>query len=288
MGWHGICGGFPVPEELSLPAGTHCDPMAGATDEDPTCPHCGEPVGMRATYCMHCGRYFEETTDPDDPSPGDDYATGIDESTTGAGAAYNDGSAGGTGDSGGFDLSDLLPWSDPGEVRARAQSNATTGAGSAGSSVASRAGGGSSAAGRAGATGESEGLLDPEGLADNALTLVVAVLGGLLIGFVSVFAFLFSLGAFGLLLALVAWLGSTVYLASRHTVFGAVRYGAYALAGLVLLIPLGFAVAIDGGVLERLLLLVMFGIPFGIVAVVVGGIGYLVGLGAPDETDPGL
>jgi hypothetical protein len=23
---------------------------------DPTCPHCGEGVGARATYCMHCGR----------------------------------------------------------------------------------------------------------------------------------------------------------------------------------------------------------------------------------------
>ena len=28
------------------------------TDEpaEQTCPHCDEPVGSRATYCMHCGR----------------------------------------------------------------------------------------------------------------------------------------------------------------------------------------------------------------------------------------
>jgi hypothetical protein len=131
-------------------------------------------------------------------------------------------------------------------------------------------------------------LLDPEGLADNALTLVVAILGGLLIGFVSLFAFLFSLGVFGLLVALVAWLGSTVYLASRHTVFGAVRYGAYALACLLLLIPVGIAVAIDGAILERIVVLVMAGVPVGIVAIVIGGVGYLVGLGAPEDTDPGL
>jgi hypothetical protein len=222
---------------------------------------------VRATYCMHCGRHFEQSPDPDDPSPGDDYATGIGDS---GGTTYDDGGAGGTSESAGFDLAGVLPWSDAGGTEGSdptTRSGATTGSD---------------------ATGESEGLLDPEGLADNALTLVVAVFAGLLIGFVSLFAFAFSLGAFGFLLALVAWLGSTVYLASRHTVFGAVRYGAYGLAVLLVLMPVGFAVAAGGSVTETVVLLVMFSVPFGIVAIVVGGIGYLVGLGAPGETDPGL
>jgi len=178
---------------------------------------------------MHCGRHFEQSDDPDDPSSGDDYATGIDDT---GGTTYDDGSAG--------------------------------------------------------ETGESAGLLDPEGLADNALTLVVAVFAGLLIGFVSLFAFAFSLGTFGFVLAVVTWLGSTVYLASRHTVFGAVRYGAYWLAGLLVLMAVGFAITAGGSITETVVLLVMFSVPLGVVAVVVGGIGYLVGLGAPDETDPGL
>ena len=32
----------------------------------------------------------------------------------------------------------------------------------------------------------------------------------------------------------------------------------------------------------------MAGVPVGIVAIVIGGVGYLVGLGAPEDTDPGL
>lgn len=225
---------------------------------------------MRATYCMHCGRHFEQSADPDDPSPGDDYATGIDDS---GGAAYDDGSPRGTGESAGFDLAGVLPWSDASGTDGSAESDPTAR---------------SSATTGSDATGESEGLLDPDGLADNALTLVVAVFAGLLIGFVSLFVFAFSLGAFGFFFAVVAWLGSTVYLASRHTVFGAVRYGAYGLAVLLVLMPVGFAVAAGGSVTETVVLLVMFSVPFGVVAVVVGGIGYLVGLGAPGETDPGL
>lgn len=223
--------------------------MAGERRADTTCPHCGEPVGVRATYCMHCGRHFEQSPDPDD------------------------GSAGETGESAGFDLASVVPWSDADGTDGRAGSDPTARSGTTTGSDA---------------TGESEGLLDPEGLADNALTLVVAVFAGLLIGFVSLFAFAFSLGIFGFVLAVVAWLGSTVYLASRHTVFGAVRYGAYWLAGLLVLMAVGFAITAGGSITETVVLLVMFSVPLGVVAVVVGGIGYLVGLGAPDETDPGL
>jgi hypothetical protein len=233
---------------------------------------------------MHCGRYFEQSDDPDD-----DYAAGIDQSTDVTGdAMYDDGSTGGAGDSTGFDLSSVFPWSDSAGASASAESDPTAGGNATVGSDTTGTTGTTGATDTTVTTDESKGLLDPEGLADNALTLVVAIFGGLLIGFVSLFAFMFSPGGLGLLLAVVAWLGSTVYLASRHTVFGAVRYGAYALAGLLVVMPVGVALAAGGSTLERLVLLVMFTVPLGVVAIVVGAVGYLVGLGAPDETDPGL
>jgi len=37
------------------------------TVEDTRCPSCDEPVGARATYCMHCGRDLPDRAEFDDP-----------------------------------------------------------------------------------------------------------------------------------------------------------------------------------------------------------------------------
>jgi hypothetical protein len=36
---------------------------------DPRCPACGEPVGVRATYCMHCDSQFDRPVDGDGSEP---------------------------------------------------------------------------------------------------------------------------------------------------------------------------------------------------------------------------
>jgi len=45
----------------------------GARDTERGCPACGEPIGARATYCMHCGADLpDRAPDPEDADDGDD------------------------------------------------------------------------------------------------------------------------------------------------------------------------------------------------------------------------
>jgi len=105
------------------------------------------------------------------------------------------------------------------------------------------------------ATDESGQLLDPDGLVDNTLTVLVGIGGGVVVGAVGTVVLLFATGSgWALPFGLAAWLGATAYLVRRRTVQAAVSRTGYAIAVVLLLVPavaLSPAVSIDGGLGER-------------------------------------
>jgi hypothetical protein len=185
---------------------------------DPRCPECGEPIGQRATYCMHC-------------------------------------SADLTAERAAADVDDDGEWE---------QSETTSTQGN-------------SAVDAEMATGEgSDQLLAPDGVVDNTLTVVVGVAGGVLVGVVGTVVLLAVTGSgWALALGVLAWLGSTGYLVRRRTVQGAVAKTGYAVAVVLLLVPVvafSPAMSVEGGIGERgvtsLLLLLFVAIPAAIAAAV--------------------
>ena len=195
--------------------------------DDPRCPECGEPIGMTATYCMHCSA---DLTDELEEADGDGR------------------------------------WNDSPEAGQQPTS-----------SLARRIG---AALGVPAATGkDTSQLLDPDGFVDDALTAIVGVVGGIVVGAVGTIV----LGAvtgnwLALVMGLLAWLGSTVYLVRRRTVQGAIAASAYAVAVVLVAVPviaLSPVVSVDGGYTERgglfFVLLLFVAVPV-LVALAVGWI----------------
>lgn len=125
-------------------------------------------------------------------------------------------------------------------------------------------------------TGGSDQLLDPDGLVDNTLTVIVGIGGGIVVGLVGTIVLGAVTGsAISLLFGLFVWLGSTAYLVRRRTVQGAVAKSGYAVALVLLLVPVISVspfVNVDGGLEERaslfFVLLLSVAIPAGIAAAV--------------------
>jgi hypothetical protein len=205
------------------------------TDPDPRCPECGEPIGVTATYCMHCSADLTEEQ----------------------AAADTDGD-------GTWDESE---------------------ASSVGDVVGEAVGGGDSRS----ATDASGGqLLDPDGIVDNALTILVGIVGGAIAGLVGTIVLgIVTQSGYGVLFGVVAWLVTTAYLVRQRTVQGAVSKSGYAIALVLLLVPLialSPLVTIDGGASERgglfLVLLLFVGVP----ATVSAAVGWVAGRFVPDES----
>ena len=183
--------------------------------EDPRCPECGGPIGITATYCMHC------STD----------LTGRREVADADGDGTWDRSGGGAGTAG--------------------ETSATRGP-------------------------DSDALLADDGLVDDTLTVLVGIAGGVVVGIVGTVVLLAVTGSgAAVLFGLLAWLGSTAYLVRRRTVQEAVSKAGYAVAAVLLLVPLvavSPAVDVDGGLEERVggfvVLLVLVAVPAGVAAVV--------------------
>jgi hypothetical protein len=120
------------------------------------------------------------------------------------------------------------------------------------------------------------GLLDDDGIVDNTLTAVVGIAGGIVVGIVGTIVLLvLTESGLSLVFGLIAWLGSTAYLVRRRTVQGAISKGAYAVAVVLLLVPLvalAPGLGVDGGAGERgglfVVLLLFVAVPAGIAAVV--------------------
>jgi hypothetical protein len=118
---------------------------------------------------------------------------------------------------------------------------------------------------------------DPDGVVDDTLTVVVGIAGGFVIGlFLTIELLAMTGSSWAFLPGLVAWLGATAYLVRRRTVQGAVAASGYAIAIVLLLIPLvAFSpvATVEGGLGERgslFLVLAMFVVVPVVVAAAIG------------------
>ena len=129
--------------------------------------------------------------------------------------------------------------------------------------------------------------LAPDSVADNALTVAVGIAGGLLVGILGTVVLGALTGSpwaipFGFLGLLVA----TAYLVRRRTVQGAVARSGYAVAVVLLLVPvvaLSPLMDVDGGLTERLGLLVVLLATVAVPAAVAAGLGYVASRFVPDD-----
>jgi hypothetical protein len=211
--------------------------------DDPHCPECGEPIGQTATYCMHCSADLTEELEAADA---DDDGVWDGAEATGADA---------TGET-------AVPSTSSDESDGSIAETATATMDTVGINT--------------GAAGEqSEQLLAPEGLLDNTLTVLVGIVGGIVVGVIGTSVLLALTGSgWAVLLGLFAWLGGTAYLVRRSTVQAAVAKTGYAVAIVLLLVPviaLSPVVGVDGGLQERgglfVVLAVFVALPAGIAAV---------------------
>jgi hypothetical protein len=210
--------------------------MSNANPEDPRCPECGEPIGARAVYCMHCSADLTEERERAD-----------------------------TDDDGAWDVN----------------ADAADGSAAGGSSPSTATPGTTDAT----ATGERT-LLDPEGLIDDTLTVMVGFGGGLVVGFVGTLVLVAvteSVWAFPV--GIIAWLLATAYLVRRRTVQEAVAKAAYGVALVLVLVPLvAFSPGSGGGLVERVTefggLLLVAAVP----AALAAGVGFLVSRFVPDSS----
>jgi len=230
---------------------------------DPRCPNCGGPIGRTATYCMHCSADLtaeRAAADADGDGVWDEAEaeTGTDGATTSSAAPSRESSAG---------IDDLASYGRRiGDTLGGAVTGATGG---------KRAG----------------GLLAPDGIVDDALTVLVGVVGGLVVGVVgTVVLGLITGSGWAVPFGLAAWLGATAYLVRRRTVQGAVAKSGYAVAVVLLCVPviaLSPALPVDGGLGERgglfVVLLVFVVVPAGVAAAA----GLVASRFVPDDADGG-
>ena len=127
---------------------------------------------------------------------------------------------------------------------------------------------------------ESRGLLHPEGIVDNSLTVVVGVVGGTVAGLLTlVLVGLASQHWLSVAPALAVWAGGIGYLSRRRTVGDAVQKTCYGVATLLVLFPvISFAEVTKGGTVGGRIVLFLIGeLAFGLFAALIAGVGYYVG-----------
>lgn len=121
------------------------------------------------------------------------------------------------------------------------------------------------------------GLLAPDSVLDDSLTVLVGIVAGAIIGVLSlVILALGTLHWLGLLAASLVWIGSTAYLTRRRTVRDALRVSAYAVAVLLVIVPaVSFSGAMKGGTFGGQVVLFVIGeVISGSLGVVVALVGY--------------
>jgi hypothetical protein len=130
-------------------------------------------------------------------------------------------------------------------------------------------------------------LLDPDGLVDDSLTVVVGIVGGMVVGVVGTVVLAAVTGSgWALLFGVVVWLGATAYLVRRRTVQAAVARSGHAVALVLLSVPaiaLSPAMDVEGGLAERGSLLVVLGMFVVVPAVVAAGVGWVASQYVPGE-----
>jgi hypothetical protein len=143
------------------------------------------------------------------------------------------------------------------------------------------------AGGDAAATTDTGGqVLDPDGIVDNTLTVIVGILGGIVVGIVAIITLaIVTDSPWGVLLGIVAWLGSTGYLVRRRTVQGAIEKSGYAAAVVLLLIPLvAFSplASVEEGLTGRGLFFLTALAVVSVPAIIAAVVGWTAGRFAPD------
>lgn len=131
-----------------------------------------------------------------------------------------------------------------------------------------------------GSSAASDRLLDPEGLLDDSLTLLVGLVGGTAVGLLMFLLFgIITQSGWSILAGGLAWLAGTGYLSTRHSIGETIRYGCYAVALLLVLFPfVSFAPATKGGNFAgRVLLFFAAELLFGVFAAGLAGVGYVAG-----------
>jgi len=129
-------------------------------------------------------------------------------------------------------------------------------------------------------------LLDPDGLVDDTLTVLVGIIGGLIVGVVATVVLVILTGSgLALPVGVVGWLGATAYLVRRRTVQGAIAATGYAVALVLLAVPviaLSPAIEVEGGIVARggtfVGLLIAVAVPAGLAA----GVGWVASRYVPD------
>ena len=235
------------------------------SDADPRCPECGGPIGETANYCMHCSADLS-----DERTAGDVDGDGT----------WDDGGTTEGATSGDADASQQAYEGDPNPDATWGPDQGTT------------PGSGGDPDGPMGVptTGEEgESLLAPDGLVDDTLTVIVGIGGGLVVGFVGTVALAVTTeSGWGILVGVAAWLGSTAYLVRQRTVQGAVAKSGYAVAAVLLLLPLvafSPAMEVDGGLRGRVTFFVVAFIGVLFPAGLAAGLGYVARQFVPEEAD---
>jgi len=243
------------------------DPMTERTD--PRCPSCGEPVGARASHCIHCWRDLPERDD----APGYDDVTGGTHEITHS--------------------TDEVTGATP-EVRAPDDGGESL-LGRLRSAIVGRRGGESGR--RGGETDRGDGRQRqrdadhppvPSGRGRDGPTLLPSLptdaeragtfLGGLAaVGAASLVAGV-SLPVTGVLLAAVAWGGSMVSLVRRRSGFDAMRYGST--SAMITFIFGAFALAFSAEA-PAFVPVSLAMVPVAVSTLLVGGLGY--SMGGPTE-----
>jgi hypothetical protein len=132
---------------------------------------------------------------------------------------------------------------------------------------------------------DDHGILDPEGTADNVLTVVAAIVGSIVIGFVGFIELLLATGsAWALPVGFFAWLGGLAYLARQYSVQETIGKTFYGASLVLLLLPLiSLNPGLEGGIGDRVILFVTTLLFVAIPAGVFAGIGYGVLHFAPER-----
>ena len=233
------------------------DPIADRAD--PRCPSCGEKVGARAQYCIHCWRDLPER----DESPEYDDVTGASHEIT-------------------YERESVT--SEAGEVSARTPSVDDPEGGGATDGPLARL--------RAAASGSDGAELDappvPSGRGTDGPSLLPTLgidrervgrflAGAGVAGAVAV-ALGTSLPVAGALVAALAWVASTAWLARERSGFDAMRYGSLNL--MLTLVFVSFAMAFAAGA-SPAVPLALAAVPVAVSALLVGGLGDTVAAYAP-------
>ena len=226
--------------------------MSNSVD-DPHCPECGEPIGQTATYCMHCSADLSGRA----PVGGSSDSWGSEPAEPESDDSWGSEPA----DSESGDTSNPSESEKPEYMRDSAEGTSETG---------------------------SDQILDPEGLADNALTVVAGIVAGIIIGIlVSIFGVAATSSGWGFLFGFLAWAGSTGYLARRYTVQEAIAHGLFGIAIIFVLLPfVAFSpfAPIDQGIDQRIAIFISWGIVAGFFAVPAGLLGGIVYYFVPDQS----